>query len=183
MYLLKFAAAFCICYFGTLAIIGLSVPGGYYSGFVDKYLNFIPLLRDSLLNASKYFLSVFGYESYQSGPTQLRMVNGGAVNLVYSCLGYGVTAFWLAFVFANNGGWKKKLAWMLGGTILLYIINVVRISLVLLSNTQGWKFPFGWDNHTWFNIVAYAAIFCMIYLFDRTLKLHSQKKQRHAGQA
>jgi exosortase/archaeosortase family protein len=181
IYLVKFAGAFCLCYFGTLAVIGLSAPGGYYSGFVDKYLNFIPILRDSLLNASKYFLSIFGYECYQAAPTQLRMVGGGGVNLVYSCLGYGVTSFWLAFVFANTGTWKKKLAWMLGGTIILYIINVIRISLVLLANGKGWQFPFGWDNHTWFNIVAYAAIFCMIYFFDRTLKLHSQKKQHHAG--
>ena len=171
IYLVKFIGAFCFFYFGTLAIIGLSAPVGYYSGFVDKYLNFIPAFRDSLLYASKYFLAIFGYESYQAAPTQLRMVGGGAVNLVYSCLGYGVTSFWLAFVFANTGSWKKKLLWMIGGTAVLYIINVVRISLVLLSNDRGWHFPFGWDNHTWFNITAYLAIFILIYFFDRSVKL------------
>jgi exosortase/archaeosortase family protein len=63
---------------------------------------------------------------------------------------------------------KKKLAWMLGGTVALYIINVVRISLTLLSNSRKWHFPFGWDNHTWFNIAAYGAIFLMIWFYDKS---------------
>jgi exosortase/archaeosortase family protein len=165
-------------YFGTIAIIGLSAPEGYYSSFVAKYLNFIPAFRDSLLYASKCFLALLGYETYQSAPTQLRMAGGaGAVNLVYTCLGYGVTSFWLAFVFANTGSFKKKLLWMIGGSVALYIINVIRISLTLLGNSKKWHFPFGWDNHTWFNIVAYLTIFAMIYLFDRSQKLHTLKQQ------
>ena len=119
------------------------------------------------MHSTKYFLALFGYESYQSLPTQLRMVGGGAVNLVYSCLGYGVTSFWLAFVFANTGSWKKKLLWMLGGAAVLYIINVVRIGLVVLATGKHWHFPFGWNNHTWFNIAAYAMIFLMIWVYDR----------------
>jgi exosortase/archaeosortase family protein len=176
LYLLKFAGAFCICYFGTLAIIGLSAPGGYYSSFVAKYLNFIPAFRDSLLQSSKYFLSLLGYETYQETDIVLRLVGGGRVQLVYSCLGYGVTSFWLAFIFANTGSWKKKAAWMIGGAVVLYIINVIRISLTLLANSQQWRFPFGWDNHTWFNIVAYLGIFIMIWFFDRSIKLRSRGK-------
>ncbi len=168
IYLVKFIGGFCFFYYGTLAIIGLSSPVGYYSGFVDKYLNFIPAFRDSLLNASKYFLALFGYESFQSSPTQLRMVGGSAVNLVYSCLGYGLTSFWLAFVFANTGSWKKKLLWMMGGAVVLYIINVIRISLVLLAASKHWKYPLGWDHHTWFNIAAYGMIFLMIWFYDKS---------------
>lgn len=169
VYLTKFAAVFSLLYFGTLAIIGLSAPGGYYSGFVDKYLNFIPAFRNSLLQSSRYFLSLIGYEAYQSNNILLNLVGGGSVQLVYTCLGYGVTSFWIAFVYANRVNWKKKLVWIAGGSIILYIINVVRISLTLLSNSRQWHFPFGWDNHTWFNIAAYGAIFCMIYFFDRAL--------------
>lgn len=150
-----------------MAVIGLSAPGGYYSSFVDNYFNFIPAFRDSLLYASKYFLVLFGYESFQSAPTQLRIVDGAAVNLVYSCLGYGVTSFWLAFVFANTGAWKKKLSWMIGGAVVLYIINVLRISLVLVAAQNKWEYPFGWDHHTWFNIAAYGIIFLMIWVYDK----------------
>ncbi len=155
-------------FYGTEAIIGLSASEGKYIPFVDRYLNFIPALRNSLFYSSKVFLSLFGYEAYQATATQLRLVGGGGVNLVYSCLGYGVTSFWLAFVFANNGSWKKKLAWMVGGTLLLYVINAIRISLTLLSSSKKWQFPFGWDNHDWFNIAAYGAIFLMIWCYDKS---------------
>lgn len=132
-----------------------------------RYLDFIPAFRNSLLQSSKYFLQLFGYEAYQPDHIHLSLAGSRSVQLVYSCLGYGVMSFWLAFVFANNGSWKKKAAWMLGGSVVLYIINVVRISLTLLGNSKKWHWPFGWDNHTWFNIAAYGAIFLMIWLYDR----------------
>ncbi len=171
IYLVKFIGAFCFLYYGTLAIIGLSSPGGYYIGFVDRYLNFIPAFRNSLLTCSEYFLALLGYESYQAKGIQLLLVGGGGVSIVYSCLGYGITSFWLAFIFANTGSWKHKLFWMLGGAAALYIINVLRLSLVALASHKRWAYPFGWDHHTWFNIVAYALIFTMMWLYDRRNKV------------
>lgn len=150
-----------------MAIIGLSAPEGYYSSFVADYLNFIPPFRDFVLHATIKTLSLFGYESFQLSATQLRIVGGGGVNVVYSCLGYGVTSFWLAFVFANTGSWKKKLVWMLGGAIVLLVINILRMSLVALASHKGWAYPLGLDHHTWFNIVAYGLIFLMIWVYDR----------------
>lgn len=126
---------------------------------------------------TKAFLYLLGYETFIPLSTQIRLAGGGGVNLVYSCIGYGVTSFWLAFVFANDGSFKRKLFWMTGGTLLLFFINTIRIGLTLLGNSQKWHFPFGWDNHTWFNIVAYLAIFVMIYYFDRTQKLNTLKQQ------
>lgn len=128
--------------------------------------------------SSKFFLGLLGYDAYQSTDIHLSLVGGGSVQLVYTCLGYGVTSFWIAFIFANNGNWKKKMAWMLGGIATLYIINVIRISLTLLSNSKKWHFPFGWDNHTWFNIVAYVAIFIMIWVYDKKSKVKSQKENQ-----
>jgi exosortase/archaeosortase family protein len=171
IYLAKFAGAFCFFYYGTLAIIGLSSPGGHYSRFVAEYLNYIPAFRTFSLDASKHLLTLLGYESFLKSETQLRIVGGGGINLVYSCLGYGVISFWLAFVFANTGTWRKKLAWMVGGALVLIFINVLRLSLVALASHKGWAYPLGWDHHTWFNLVAYLIIFGMIYLYDRAFKI------------
>lgn len=91
--------------------------------------------------------------------------------MVYSCLGYGVTSFWLAFVFANTGSWKKKLLWMLGGALALLVINILRLAFVALASHKGWAYPLGWDHHTWFNIAAYGMIFLMIFFYDRRLKV------------
>ena len=36
----------------------------------------------------------------------LFMKDGTGVNIVFSCVGYGVMSFWGAFVIANQGQWK-----------------------------------------------------------------------------
>ena len=168
IYLAKFLGAFCVLYFGTLAIEGLTAPEGkYYSGFIDKYFDYVSWLRSSLTYGSKLMVSVFGYPTELLSPTLLQVKGGRGVHIGYDCLGYGVISFWIAFVFANNGSWKRKLGWMLSGALVLWIINVLRISLVLVSVNRNWKFPFGWDHHTWFNIVSYLAIFMMIWVYDK----------------
>ena len=64
----------------------------------------------------------------------------------------------------------NKIKWLFAGMLLLWIINVLRISAVLLSINNKWIFPLGLDHHTWFNIIAYLVIFMMIYFFEKNLK-------------
>ena len=171
IYLLKFIGAFCLLYFGTLAVEGLAAPEGrFYSSFVEHYLNYISWLRSSLTYTTKGVLTSLGYTIDIISPTYFKVRHGLGVRMGYDCLCYGVTSFWLAFVFANTGTWKKKLVWMILGTLALWIINVTRISLLVIATNKGWSFPFGWDHHTWFNIAAYLVIFIMIWFFDRHSK-------------
>ncbi len=165
-YIVKFIGCFCLLYFTTVAIEGLATPANRYAPFVAHYLDYPALLRYSLLYGSRFLLSLLGYNSIVPDGFHLQLGNS-SVQLVYACLGVGVTCFWLAFVFANNGTWKKKAAWMLGGSFIIWCINVVRISLLLKTSSQNQQLPFGMDNHTFFNILAYAAIFILIYFFDR----------------
>jgi len=169
-YFLKFIGAFCILYFGTKAVIGLTVPGGYYSPFVAKYLDYPALLRSSLLNGTRLMVVIFGYQTYLRDAYHVTMVNGNGVHLVYACLGYGLLSFWIAFVFANEGSLVKKICWMLGGCFFIWLINIARISLVLVSSNEKWDTRFSLEQHTLFNIVVYAFIFIMIWLFQRSEK-------------
>lgn len=165
-------------YFGTLAVEGLAAPEGkYYSGFIDKHLDYVSWLRSSLTHGTKLLVSAFGYPADLLSLTVLQVRGGRGINVGYSCLGYGVISFWIAFVFANRGSWEKKLAWMLGGAFVLWIINVLRISLVLLAANRNRKFPLGWDHHTWFNIVAYGAIFAMIWVYDKGTRMKGKGGQ------
>ena len=169
-YFLKFIGAVCIFYFGTNAIIGLTVPGGYYSPFVAKYLDYPALLRSSLLNGTRLMVGIFGYQTYLRDAYHVTMVNGNGIHLVYSCLGYGLLSFWIAFIFANQGSLVKKIGWMLGGCFFIWLINVVRISLVLVSSNEKWALSFSLEHHTLFNIVVYVFIFLMMWLFQRSEK-------------
>lgn len=186
LYFIKFLGLFCFLFYGTEAIIGFSSPGNHYSPFVAHYLNFIDPFRRFILSTSKSFLSFFGVETHFADDFTLTKTGGRGVRMVYSCIGYGVISFWIAFVFANTGSWQKKVVWMVGGCIALFTINVLRISLLLVAINKGWPIPFGWDHHTWFNIVAYALIFAMIYFYDRATKknrLSNRKTSELPGNA
>jgi exosortase/archaeosortase family protein len=146
-------------------------------------MNFINPLRFSLLWSAKSVLMALGHPSSFRDDFTLALQSGEGIRMVYSCIGYGVMSFWAAFVFANRGGFKRKTVWILGGLLALYLLNVVRMVLLLLSAKNTWDIPFGWDHHTWFNIAAYGAIFGMIYLYDRHFKERdSLKKNRTANQ-
>lgn len=170
LFIIKFIGIFCLLYFGTLAVIGLSTPESYYSPFVAKYLDYVNFLRSSLLHVSQALLSLFNFNTTFTDKYTLMSSHGG-IRMVYSCVGYGVMSFWAAFVVANKGGWRKKIVWLLAGWLLLCIINVLRISILLVAINKSWEMPLGWDHHTWFNIIAYLLIFLLIYFYDRSSKI------------
>ncbi|MBB1284690.1 hypothetical protein HRH25_09930 [Flavisolibacter sp. BT320] len=176
LYLVKFLGLFAALFYGTEAIIGLSSPGNFHSTFVQQHLDFITPFRVFLLGRAQDLLSLFGYQTRLHGSQVLAFNGGASVLMGYDCIGYGVLSFWIAFVFANRGGWKKKAAWMAGGCLALVSVNIGRAALVLLAAQKNWAMPLGWDHHTWFNIVSYILIFGMIWGYDR-----AQKKKQGPG--
>lgn len=168
-----FGITFLLLYFGLKFMTGITVPGGMYSPFLTKYFNITAWFRSFLMISSKWFLSILGTETIRIDEYVLRAVNGRGIRIVYACLGFAVLSFWSAYIIATKTILSKKIYWLLVGLITICIINIVRISLVLLAGNAGWKFPFGWDHHTWFNIIAYLAIFIMMFLFEKNIKKSS----------
>ena len=170
IYLLKFAGIFSICYFGTLAVIGLSSPGNQYSPFVERYLDYVSWIKVSLIKATGFILSLFNISTYRAPGFVIGITGGKSVIIAMGCVGYGVYSFWIAFVAANSGRFWKKMRWIIIGVLALWLINVIRITLFLFAFNKGWPMPLGIDHHTWFNIFAYILIFFMIWLYDRSGK-------------
>lgn len=176
IYILRFLGIFCLLYFGTLGVIGASAPGGsMHIDFVARYLDYVSWIKLSLVKASAFILSLFGQTTIEHPGYILQYPRGRGVMVAYSCVGYGVYSFWIAFVVANRGSIKRKFLWATGGVLALWLINVVRMILVLHAINKGWPMPFGLDHHTWFNIVAYLLIFAMIVLYDRSFHRKTEK--------
>ena len=176
IYLVKFIGAFCILFFGTKAVIGLTVPGGYYSPFVANHLDYPSLLRSSLLHGTRILVGIFGFDAYLRDAYRVAFVNGRGVRLVYTCLGYGVLSFWIAFIYANSGSFFKKTTWILIGCIFIWLINVARISLVLIATNRGWDNSYTMEQHSFYNIIVYACIFLMMVLFKLSEKTKALPK-------
>ena len=169
-FIVVFAPVFLICYFGALFITGVAIKGGFYSPFVEKYFNLSVWLRTSLIEGTKLFVSFFSIETIRTSEYVLRIPKGNGIRIVYSCLGFGVMSFWTAYIIATAADKLKKTRWLFTGLLLIWIINILRISMVIIAGKKGWKFPLGLDHHAWFNIIAYLTIFMMMYLFEKNIK-------------
>ncbi len=174
-FVLKFLALFGIFYYGTLLVIGLAAQGGMYSAFVDKHLDYVSGITRTLVGGTRGLLQIAGIETYTLPNFIIRITGGTGVRIAFDCVGYGVMSFWLAFVLASKGRAVRKLIWVLIGWIILWFININRIALLLLAYNRDWKMPLGIDHHTWFNIVAYGAIFLMMYIFEKDNRKISEK--------
>lgn len=164
---MKFIIVFCLLYYGTKAVIGVTVPGGYYIEFVKRYLDYPSWLRYSLLYGTHLLTGLFGFDTYLPDGYHIRMVNGHGVRLVYACLGYGLLSFWIAFVFAGKERVVSKLKWIAAGCAVIWFINVARISLILAATNSNWHPNMPIDEHTLYNAVVYATIVLMAWLFKR----------------
>jgi len=169
--LLIFLGVFLLLYFGTIAWIGIAAKGGYYHPIVDKYLDYVSGIKHTLMFGVKHLLGIFGFEVVTQPDFRVRLAGGRAVLIAMDCVGYGVYSFWIAYIVAGPGSIMYKIRWIFGGVLLLWFINVVRISLFLLAINKGWPMPLGIDHHTWFNIFAYLAIFTMMFFVEQRSKI------------
>lgn len=158
---------FLLIYFGLQFWIGLTIPGGNYNSFIAEHLNFFHIWRVSFIKGAKCIAAAFGYSTNEEPGYLLRVIGRRGVRISYSCAGIGVISFWSAFVFSNTLPIKKKIIWLSGGIAIIWLINVLRIGLLLVAINKKWPMPLDINHHTWFNIAAYGVILIMMYFLDK----------------
>jgi exosortase/archaeosortase family protein len=171
-FLVKFVALYALLYFFNVAFIGITSPSNYYNSFLDRHLDYIDLLRGAVLQVSRLLTSLSGFNTRIEEPYLLRIEAGPGVKMVYSCIGYGIMSLWTAFVIAYDGRVKRKILWALMGCFCIFLINCLRVSVLLIALAKKWNVNEYLDHHTMFNIVSYILIFLMMYLYtNRTTSI------------
>jgi exosortase/archaeosortase family protein len=164
----KFLVLLLGMYYFHIAFHGITSPeGGYYNHFLDQNLNYIAWFRFSILKMAQLFLNLFEIETYQVGTQILRSTSGNGVNIWLPCLGLGIISFWLAFVLAQNTSWKPKMIWSISGLLSIWLLNCLRIGVLMLSMERNWAGFKTIDHHDLFNYLCYAVIVAFIYAYNR----------------
>ncbi len=174
---LKFFAIYYLCYYFSLAIIGLSSKEGRYSYFISHYLNFIDWTRSSLMYGTKKLLSFFHIETFLVNKYYLKKIGGKGFTLVFECVGYGIMSFWTAFIFTMSGAWNRKIIFWVLGMIIFWMLNVIRLSLFLVAINEGWPMPLGIDHHSWYNLITYSVMFLLIFIFEFKYNKRTHEKK------
>ncbi len=170
IYIAKVLLIFCVLFYGTEAMIGLQAPGGgYYSPFLDKYLNYINWLRSSIMHGTKWLMQMLGYKMYMPNFYTLKIQNANGIAIGTGCLGYGVMSCWIALITANKGDWKFKAKWVLMGLLLIQFCNCIRMSLILLAGYKHWPTFNKISHHDFFNYMSYGVVILLMLWHQKTL--------------
>ncbi|MDF3079254.1 MAG: glycosyltransferase [Sphingobacteriaceae bacterium] len=161
VFAVTFVVLFCLLYYFNELYIGITSPGGNYSPWLDKHLNYIRGFRHLLLDISSFVLSALGFEAV-TDDTHLWVRGHSGIVLVYSCLGFGVMSFFTAFVLAWPKSWKEK-AWFLpAGLVLIQALNILRFIVISIFYNRA-SMNGLIDHHDLFNIILYFILLSVIY--------------------
>ena len=170
--LLFIGCFFIIDYFFKGYISITDKTSNHFILFFSEYLNIVKWYRDLLLHGTRFFVEGLGYTTRIHDNFYIQINNWNQVVIVYSCLGFGVISFWTAFIISNTGNLKYKLFWLFGGIVALTFLNIIRISLLLISNYRSFANVIPFDHHTMFNVLSYLLIFLLIWRYIKSQDKH-----------
>lgn len=177
-FIISFLLLFACVYGFNLAFIGVTAPGGLYVPCINHHANYIEHWRTFNIDTTAYLLKALGCPVKVSNYTLISPGRSG-FKLVYSCLGYGIMSFYLAFVMTFPKPRKGRILILVAGLLVIQLLNFIRFLLISLY----WRKIEGhtWiDHHLAFNILIYLVVITMLYKWTNSKQenaVHKFKKE------
>lgn len=173
-FVLRFVLVYLVLVCINMVVIGINAEGGALysqSELLSSRLNYVDAVREVTLVASIKLATLFGLKLKLHGEHLLLAASGSGIRMVYSCIGLDVYAFWIAFTATFPMRIFHRIAMLIMGVSLIFVLNVSRV--VLLA--AGWgRFKYWFiDAHLVFNIVVYGILIGVAFSF---IKLMSHKR-------
>lgn len=163
-----FLVVFIVLLQGFYAYVGLVSGGGrIYSSFLNHYANFPYWLSAFAAKSAAFLLQLLGYQVHQSSPVQINIAGSRGVIIAWGCLGVGPISLWIAFITAHRCKRKYKLKWILPGIGLIFLLNILRMAMIVLSNHYNWERIKHFNAHSSFNTLTYGVIVVLMIFFVR----------------
>ena len=125
-------------------------------------------------------IQLFGYETW----TMHRIIGIGenaGIELVDGCTGISAIGLFLGFILAYPGDWKKRISFSLLGIGVIYLVNIFRIVVLVITQEEWLKFfDFTHDYST--TTIFYIVIFVMwiIWVQFSDNSFESKPELKHA---
>ena len=153
-----------------------SVQSTMSLSFPVYHLGKIMMISAQALLGLLGFIANLTFETniYHYGVFALQIGTGVKVFLGFSCLGLGVMLVYTALIIAWPGRIKIKIPYILLGLMLIFALNVLRMSYLTWLSRDGTNFAnktisiFGirkYDHHDLFNFFIYIVIFLLFILW------------------
>lgn len=140
----------------------------YAYEYITHYLTWL------LLFISHNFIELLGYDVQWQGKV-IRIADSGGVLLDRGCLGRNLLLLFAGFLVIYPGRWKPKLWFIPLGVVLVFLINVIRISGLTVISYES---PENLDiNHdVFFQYSVYGLTFLLWVIYINKLSKPSPKR-------
>lgn len=132
----KAVIKFLLVFFGTYIILAL-----LYQAYI-RYIpweNYYPdYITQKVAEQSYHVIDLLGYDTYinkhpRLPQMQLWVNEKAVVRIIEGCNSISVIIMFLSFIVAFKKGFKKTFLFILLGSILIYVLNIIRIALLTLG--------------------------------------------------
>jgi exosortase family protein XrtF len=132
----KAVIKFLLVFFGTYIILAL---------LYQAYLKYIPwenyypdYITQKVAEQSYEVIDLLGYETYINKHSRLPQMQlwvreKAVVRIIEGCNSISVIILFLSFIVAFNKGFKKTFLYIVLGSSLIYVLNIIRIALLTLG--------------------------------------------------
>lgn len=132
----KAVVKFLITFFGTYIVLAL-----LYQAYI-KYIpweNYYPdYITQKVAEQSYHVIDFLGFDTYinkhpRLPQMQLWVKDKAVVRIIEGCNSISVIIMFLSFILAFRKEFKKTLIYILSGSLLIYVLNIIRIALLTLG--------------------------------------------------
>lgn len=164
--IILFLGLYFLLKYGFYLYVGFTTPGGkLYLSWFAGYLNFPQWLTLIVSKTSKLSLQIAGYSAYQINAANVTITGSRGVTIAWGCLGIGAISLWISFIISHRINTKYKLKWIAAGIFFIFIINILRIDMIALSNHYSWSYFKSFNAHASFDLLTYIIILILMMIF------------------
>lgn len=148
---IKFIATFLTVYFV------LTLTYKFYLDYSDGSKYYPDYLTNLVAQQSQSLIATFGYNAdilpHPDEPSMKLLVNSKYVaRVVEGCNSISVIILFVSFIIAFAGKFKSTAMYILAGSVMIYIVNLIRIAILSI----------GLYNYPWRREILHTVIFPMI---------------------
>ena len=161
--------------------IVLSVGYKFYLDLSDGSKYYPDYLTHTVAKQSQDILNSFGYETqvepHTDEPTMKIIVRDKYVaRVVEGCNSISVIILFIAFIIAFSGKFKVTLFYLLAGSTLIYVVNLLRIAILSIG-----LFHYPWRREILHVVIFPSIIYGMVFILwmvwvNRFSKLNSKSE-------
>ncbi|MDB5268243.1 MAG: hypothetical protein JWP58_1283 [Hymenobacter sp.] len=134
-------------------------------------------LCGNITRASVRLLQTAGFDAAVSPQNPYLLLMGGHPSVIVGipCNGLVLYALFGGFVLAFPGPWRRKLWFIPAGMVLIWILNVVRVSALAINQHYAHQ-SVDFNHHYTFTFVVYGCIFGLWMLWAKRLAVRDNQR-------